>query len=97
MAKPILEQKVVVRKAASLGETLVLGIAGNGAMKASALEARIAPGRLPTLRKRKEAEPKALAIIPRIKEIPVRGDKMQESAAGQGLERNPRNELRDSV
>ena len=96
MAKPILEQKVVVRKAASLGETLVLGIAGNGAMKASALEARIAPGRLPTLRKRKEAEPKALTRIPR-KGIPVRGDRMRESAAGQEQGRNPRNELRDSV
>ncbi len=87
---------MVVRKAASLGETLVLGTAGNDATKANALEARIAPGRLPILRKRKEAEPKPLARIPRT-EIPVRGDKMLESAAGQGQGRNPRNELKDSV
>ena len=73
-----------------------MGIAGNGAMKASDLEARIAPGRLPTLRKRKEAEPKPLARIPRT-EIPVRGDKKEESAAGQGQRRNPRNEQRDNV
>ena len=76
MAKPILEQKVVVRKVASLGETLVSGIAGNGATKANALEVRIVPGRLPILTRRKEAEPKALAkIIPKVKERAIRGDK----------------------
>ena len=95
MVKPILA-KEVARKAASLGETLVSGTAGNGAMKASALEAKIVPGRLPTLRKRKEADPKALAKNPR-KGIPVRGDRALESAAGQEQGRNPRSELRDSA
>ena len=75
---------------------LRLAIADNGAMRENAQEVVTVPGRLPTLKKRKEAETKALARIPR-KGIPVQGDRMQESAAGQGQGRNPRNELRDSV
>ncbi len=71
-----------------------MGTAGNGAMKASAPEAKTVLGRLPTLRRKRGVEQKALA---RKKRMPVRGDKKEESAAGQGQRRNPRNEQRDNV
>ena len=57
------------------------GTAGNGATKASAPEERIVHGRLPILRKRKEADPRVLAR--RKSEKLVRGDKKLENVAGQ--------------
>ena len=85
MAKPI-PAREVVRKAASLGETRELGTAGNGAMKASAPEAKTVLGRLPILRTKREVELEALA---RKRKMPVRGDKDLEKEAGQKRGRNP--------
>ena len=91
----LIPAREVVRKAASLGETFVLGTAGNGATKASAPEEKIVHGRHPILMKRREAEPRFLAR--RKREKPARGDKNLESVAGQKRGRNPSSGLKESA
>ena len=84
----------VVRKPASLGETREQGTAGNGAMKASDPEAKTVHGRHPILRRRREAEPRALA---RKREMPARGDRNLEKEAGPKRGRNLKRELKVSA
>ena len=61
----MLVTKVVVRRMASQATTPGLATAGSGATKENVQEVVLVPGKLPILRRRKEAEPEAL--------VPTRG------------------------
>ena len=69
MVRHSLVTKVVVIKIASQATTPGLATAGNGATKEHAPEVVLVLGRLPTLRRRKEAEPE----VP----VPTKGKKQR--------------------